>query len=262
MRVAARLILCGTACVAIVAQAAEPLPDRRAVRPQSGVASPSAPPTREALLDVMSQLDALQNEVRQLRGQLEVQGHELERLKSRQRDAISDVDQRLQAIERRAPVAAANTPTPSSGPTTIVTPPISSGDAPTQPSGSEQQAYEAAFALMKQGQYDRAAAGFRDFIARNPKSALADNAQYWIAEAAYVTRNYKVARDEFEKVLSRYPNSPKTPDALLKIGFSHYELGVFDKARETLNQVTSRYPNTPAAKSAETRLAKMAKETR
>lgn len=260
MRAAVRLMLCGTACVAIAAHAAEPLPDRRAVRPQAGIASPAAPPTREALLDVMSQLDALQNEVRQLRGQLEVQGHELERLKSRQRDAISDVDQRLQAIERRAP-AAANTP-PSSGPTTIVTPPISSGDAPTPPSGSEQQAYEAAFALMKQGQYERAAAAFRDFIARHPKSALADNAQYWIAEAAYVTRNYKVARDEFEKVLSRYPHSPKMPDALLKIGFSHYELGAFDKARETLNQVTSRYPNTPAAKSAEARLAKMAKETR
>lgn len=259
MRAVVRLMLCGTACAAVAAHAAEPLPDRRTVRPQAGIASPVAP-TREALLDVMSQLDALQNEVRQLRGQLEVQGHELERLKSRQRDAISDVDQRLQAIERRAPAAAGTSP--SSGPTTIVTPPISSGGVSAPPSGSEQQAYEAAFALMKQGQYERAAAGFRDFIARHPKSALADNAQYWIAEAAYVTHNYKVARDEFEKVLSRYPNSPKTPDALLKIGFSHYELGAFDKARETLNQVTSRYPNTPAAKSAEARLAKMAKETR
>lgn len=260
MRRAARLVLLfGTACVALAAHAAEPLPDRRAVRPQPMVTSPGAPPTREALLDIMTQLDVLQNEVRQLRGQLEVQGHELERLKRRQRDAIGDVDQRLQALERRTPGAPASAP--STAPATIVTPPINSNDV-TPSGGGEQQAYEAAFTLMKQGQYERAAASFREFIARNPKSALADNAQYWIAEAAYVTRNYKNAREEFEKVLSRYPSSPKAPDALLKIGFSHYELGAFDKARESLNQVVSRYPNTPASKSAAARLAKMTKEAR
>ena len=255
------LFLFGTTCVALAAHAAEPLPDRRAVRPQAPVTSPGAPATREALLDIMIQLDALQNEIRQLRGQLEVQGHELERMKNRQREAITDFDQRLQGLERRAP-ASAPAPTTGSGPTTIVTPPVSSNDAGVPPSASEQQAYEAAFGLMKQGQYDRAATSFRDFIMRHPKSALADNAQYWIAEAGYVSRNYKVAREEFEKVVARYPSSPKVPDALLKIGFSYYELGAFDKARETLNQVVSRYPNTPAAKSAETRLAKMAKEAR
>lgn len=224
------------------------------------VTSPGTPPTREALLDIMTQLDMLQNEMRQLRGQIEVQGHELEQMKNRQRDAIGDVDQRLQALERRTPSGA--TSTPSTGATTVVTPPISSNEASAPPSGGEQQAYEAAFGLMKQGQYERAAASFREFITRNPKSALADNAQYWIAEAAYVTRNYKGAREEFEKVLSRYPSSPKAPDALLKVGFSHYELGAFDKARESLNQVVNRYPNTLASKSAEVRLAKMTKEAR
>lgn len=260
MRAARRFILFGSLCAALAAHAAEPLPDRRAVRPQAPLTSPAAPVPRETLLDIMTQLDALQNEVRQLRGQLEVQTHELERLKNRQRDAISDFDQRLQGIERRTPSAAA--PAPGTGPTTVVTPPVSSSEpAPTTSSG-EQQAYDAAFALMKQGQYERAAAGFRDFVVRHPKSALADNAQYWIGEAAYVTRNYKVARDEFEKVVNRYPNSPKVPDALLKVGFSLYEQGANDKAREVLNQVVSRYPNTPAAKSAEARLAKIGKETR
>lgn len=261
MKIVARLFLCGTACVAFAAHAAEPLPDRRAVRSQAPVTSPAAaPPSREVLLDIMGQLDALQNEVRQLRGQLEVQGHEIERMKQRQREAAGDFDQRLQAIERRAVPSVA--PMPGSGPTTIVTPPISSSETAAPLSGNEQQAYDAAFALMKQGQYERAGASFREFIVRHPKSPLADNAQYWVAEAAYVTRNYKLARDEFEKVLARYPNSPKAPDALLKIGFSYHELGVLDKARETLNQVISKYPNTPVAKSAEARLAKLIKDGR
>lgn len=260
MRTAARLILYGTTCAALAAHAAEPLPDRRAVRPQAPVTSPGTVQSREVLLDIMSQLDALQHEVRQLRGQIEVQAHELELMKQRQRNATTDFDQRLQAVERRTPAAAA--PTPSGGPTTIVTPPVSSGDAVAPPSAGEQQAYDAAFALMKQGRYEQAATSFRQFLARHPTSALAGNAQYWVAEASYVSRNYKAARDEFEKVVGRYPSSPKAPDALLKLGFSHYELGTFDKAREVLNQVVRRYPNTAAAKSAEVRLAKMAKEER
>lgn len=243
--------------VVAAAQAAEPLPDRRAVRSGAPVVStsPRSSPSADVLLDLLSQIEALQNEVRQLRGQLEVQAHEIERMKSRQRDAATDFDRRLQDVERRDGAAAAP---PANSPSTIVTPPIGTNGAGV----NEQQAYDAAFVLMKQGEYARAAASFRDFLGRHPQSELAGNAAYWIAEASYVMRNFKAARDEFERVLARYPNSAKVPDALLKIGFSHHELGELPKAREALNQVISRFPNTPAAKAAEQRLAKMAKESR
>lgn len=238
------------------AQAAEPLPDRRAVRsgPPVVSTSPQSLPSSNVLLDLLSQIEALQNEVRQLRGQLEVQAHEIERMKSRQRDASADFDRRLQDVERRGGTVAP----PASSPSTIVTPPIGTNGA----GANEQQAYDAAFALMKQGEYARAAASFREFLGRHPQSELAGNAAYWIAEASYVMRNFKAARDEFEQVLARYPNSAKVPDALLKIGFSHHELGELPKAREALNQVISRFPNTTAAKAAEQRLAKISKEGR
>ncbi len=115
---------------------------------------------------------------------------------------------------------------------------------------------------MKQGQYEQAAKSFRDFIARNPKGALADNAQYWVGEAAYVNRDFRTALNEFGKVVSDYPQSAKVPDSLLKIGYSQYELGAHAKAREVLSQVAKRYPNTTVARSAELRLEKMAKEAR
>lgn len=250
------LVIAGA--VAGWAYAAEPLPDRRTVRPLA----PSAPASsREAILDLLSQIEVLQNEIRQLRGQLEVQAHEIERMRTGQRNATADFDRRLQELERRGPAAAS----PPAGPlSTIITPPIGTDSAPpaTDESASEQQAYDAAFALMKQGEYARASSGFREFIGRHPKSELAGNALYWIAEASYVTRNFKAARDEFEQVLTRFPGSTKVPDALLKVGYSQYELGESQKARETLNQVRSRFPNTAAAKAAEQRLAKMAKEGR
>lgn len=254
-------MLVGMAC-ATVAHAAQPLPDRRAVRP--GAAVPAAP-TQQTLVDMLMQLEALQTELRRLRGQLEVQTHEMERLRNRQRDVAADFDRRLLEIERRG----GQGPAAGGGSTTVITPAIGGTAPPTvppappsaPPTPGEQRAYDAAFALMKQGLYERAAASFREFIGRYPKSRLADNAQYWIGEASYVVRNFKVARDEFEKVVSQYPHSPKVPDAMLKIGYSHHELGEADKARAVLNQVVQRYPNTGVAKSAEMRLAKI-KESR
>ena len=126
----------------------------------------------------------------------------------------------------------------------------------------EQQEYDAAFALLKQGQYERAGKRFRDFIRAHPKSPLVDNAQYWVGESAYVVRNFKQALSEFSKVLQSHPDSPKAPDAMLKVGYCYYELADWAKARETLNQVLTRFPNTPVARSAEQRLAKMNKEKR
>ncbi len=252
----------------VVARAAEPLPDRRAVRGAPATASPAGGAvmsSRETLVDLMLQLETLQNEVRQLRGQLEVQSHEIEQLKKRQRDVFTDFDRRVRGLERGgggplksssgAPVV------DTSGDITPAAPPSSGNStAPAATQASEQQEYDAAFNLLKQGFYDRAAKGFQGFIARHPGSRLADNAQYWVGEAHYVVRNFRLALEEFSKVVNDYPGSTKAPDALLKIGYSYYELGEWDKARNTLNQVTMQYPNTTVAKSAEIRLAKMRKE--
>jgi tol-pal system protein YbgF len=265
------LLLVGT-CVGVAyvgaACAADTLPDRRAVRPG---ARTTAATGNDAVLDLLNDVEDLKAQVRRLRGQIEVQQHELDQLKNGQRQSLIDVDRRLRELERR-PAGASATPVP--GQSAAVSPPAlaPSGSAglaaaaPTQPaargvpSAAEQQQYDAAFALMKQGLYQQAAARFREFVARNPKSPLADNAQYWIGEAAYVTRDFRTALAEFNKVVTNYPQSPKVADALLKIGYTHYELAAYERARQVLNEVITRYPNTAVAKSAELRLERIAKE--
>src|SRR5512147_3066714 len=67
-------------------------------------ASPS--PSREALTDLLQQLETLQAEVRNLRGQVEVQANEIERLKTRQRELLADIDRRVGELERRGGAAA------------------------------------------------------------------------------------------------------------------------------------------------------------
>lgn len=234
-----------TLCLAASAGAAE-----KTVAPVDGA-------RREALADMLLQLEQAQAELRELRGKVEVQAHEVEALKARQRDLIADIDRRLSELERRG-AAPAEGPAREAG---AGAPAAIADTAPTN-LAQEQQEYDAAFALLKQGQYDRASKRFRDFIRAHPKSPLADNAQYWVGESAYVVRNFKQALSEFSKVVQSHPDSPKAPDAMLKVGYCYYELADWAKARETLNQVVARFPNTPAARSAEQRLAKMKKEKR
>ena len=265
------LLLAGATTGVIIggAFAAEPAPDRRAVRPAPSVPA-AAPGRNDAVLELLSDIEELKSQLRQLRGQIETQEYQLEQLKNAQRQSLLDLDRRLRELERR-PAAAAGSPgagdsisaaAPAAGavnaPQSVATtaPPAARG----VPSATEQQQYDAAFALMKQGLYQQAATRFRDFVAKNPKGALADNAQYWIGEAAYVMRDFRSALDEFGKVVNVYPQSLKVADALLKIGYTHYELAAYDRARETLNQVVARYPNTAVAKSAQLRLERIAKE--
>ncbi len=84
----------------------------------------------------------------------------------------------------------------------------------------------------------------RGFLAAYPASPLASNAQYWLGEAYYVTREYDEAITAFRKVATDWPDSRKAPDALVKIGFTQAALGRNAEARATLEDVMRRFPGT------------------
>lgn len=236
----------------------------------------------QALVDLATRMDSLQNEVQNMLGELEEQQHTMDELKKRQRDLYLDIDQRLNKLEKAgaAPAPAQNqsmgafvpAPAPAqastpgnipaatsvtSAPSTSAT--VSAGNqAVTGANGRDQQKerteYERAFNLLKDGRYDPAISAFKKFVQTYPKSSYADNAQYWLGEANYVQRNFKVALAEFDKVINKYPTSPKRADAMLKMGYTYQELGQIDRARQSLNNVITSYPNTTAASLAQKRL--------
>lgn len=233
------------------------------------VSFPSAPVlaqlSRDTVLELLSQMEMMQAELRELRNKTELQGHQLERLSTRQRELLRELDRRLTNIERSATTQTTRPPPTESTQTQAAAVPAPA----TMPSTSrltataeEQQQYEAAFNLLKQGLYSRASQAFRAFIQKHPTSPLTGNAQYWTAEANYVIRNFGVALKEFDRVVKEYPDSPKVGDALLKIGYSYYEIGTWEKARQALTDVVARFPNTTVAKLAQIRLTKMDEEGR
>jgi tol-pal system protein YbgF len=200
-----------------------------------------------SLLDLSQRIEAAQAEARTLRGQLDELQHQVQQTQTQQRDMYSDADRRLTALEGGGPRASLNT-APGS-------------DLPV-PQGDDRANYQAAFDLLKDGKYNEAIAGFRQFLTTFPNSPLADNAQYWLGEAHYVNKQYPDALRDFRTVLEKYPDSRKTPDALLKIGFCNYELKNWAEARSALNQVVQRFGDTTAARLASQRLAKMDGEGR
>jgi len=235
----------------------------------------------QALADLLTRIQRLQEDVQKLRGDLEVQGNDINGIKQRQRDLYLDIDRRLQQLESAAANAKA-APTTSQSP---LAPPPVAGVAPGAPGAGvpmpamnpamtpaaapppqaanpeqEQAAYQKAFDLLKDGHYDDAITAFHDMLGTYPGGKLADNAQYWIGEAHFAARRFREAADEFGKVINNYPQSPKVPDAMLKLGFSYYELADWTKARDTLEQLKGRYPQSTAAQLADRRLQKMKSE--
>lgn len=210
----------------------------------------------QSLLEMSRKLDAMELEVRTLRGDIETLQFELQGLNSRQRDQYMDIDSRLQGLEAGGAAvvpAAAGSAAASSGAAAAA--PVA-GPA----SASEQESYNMAFNALKDGRYEQAAGAFSQFLATFPASSLADNAKYWYAETFYVRRQFAEALSTFEAVVKDYPDSRKTPDALLKIGYCNYELGQWSKAKAALTEVGQRFPDSTAARLAGQRLDKIKAE--
>ena len=221
----------------------------------------------QSLLELSNQLEALRADVRSMHNDVDQLNNNMETSRRQQRDLYADLDQRLKMLEARggAPVTgqlgAANAATASAG--SAGAPPANAASS-SAPAGSvaptDTSVYQAAFGLLKDGQYDRAIQAFQEFLYSYPNSSLADNAQYWMGEAYYVNKSYIEAQSAFQNVIDKYPLSRKVPDALLKIGYCRYEMKLWEPARASLEKVLSQYPDAPAAKLARERLDKMSAE--
>lgn len=229
--------------------------------------------SNQSLVDLSQRLEALEAESRRLRGEVEVLSNGSDGLRKQQRDLYADLERRIGALEGsgpRAPTTQAGVLEPSfpsvanTGSATAV---LDSGaGAASAPAAgvanAEQRAYDVAFDALKRGQYDVATVQFQQFLTSYPRSALAENAQYWLGEAHYVTRNYEAAATAFTRVGQQWPGSRKAADAHVKLGFAQYELKRYADAKQTLAQVVARYPDTEAAKLAQDRLKRMIAEQR
>ena len=247
----------------------------------------------QALLSMAKRIEDLQRQVQELRGENERLAYELNSLKTRQREQYLELDSRMQgatgvAASSAIPVTSSSAPSNTANiqdtqrletiPTqttsatdsaasntsttvTTATTTITSGTIVSSTASSDAaQDYKNAFTLLKQGKYDDSIIAFETFLETYPGSKYAANAQYWLAEANYVSKRYPQALTEFSKVINQYPASSKVPDAKLKLGFTHYELEQYEEARIELTRLRAQFPNSSVAALAQQRLERMSRE--
>ena len=234
-----------------------------------------------AMLDMVQQVDEISEEIGLLRGEIEIQTKDINDIKKRQRELYLDIDRRLRDIESGATAAASSgqisvpqvestassttQQTPSvestaSQPESTTSQSTTAAPATSVTQSEEKAAYQTAFDALKEGRYKKAKTDLRAFLKKFPNSSYAGNAQYWLGEANYVTRNFEQGIVEFEKVINNYPSSNKLPDAMLKLGYTFYELKQFPQAKAILEDLRKRFPNATASRLAAKRLDRIRKE--
>ena len=192
----------------------------------------------DSLIALAGDISSLRTEVQQLLGEVETLRFELDNQADGNRDLYLDLDQRMQDLEAAQQRLSS----------------MPSGGGAAVAGLTDQQAYDAALALVDQRDFAAAQAAFESFLASYRASDLRSNAQYWLAETHYAQLSFETALREFQRVLDEYPASNKFPDALVKIGFSQQFLGNNDAASQALSRVVREFPGTEAASTAQQRL--------
>ena len=219
-------------------------------------------------MTLLDKIRGLQQEVQELRGQLELQAHELKLLQEQELSFYKDLDARLRGEPnndiKRGPTTATQppeTPTtpamPSAAPIIQATPtPViqSAADKTTQNPADEQIEYLAAYELVNKKQFKKASLAMQAFVNKHPHSGYSANAQYWLGELYLVQKDYEHAIEHFNVVLQEFPSSSKCAASLLKLGYAQAYAGKTAEARITLQKVITTYPDTSTARLATKKL--------
>lgn len=195
--------------------------------------------------DLFFKIQALEQEVMGLRGQVEEQAHQIRKLSKQRREDYIDLDKRISNMSRGSTAPAGSYGASNSVPTVAAPIPAAPVGARISDGGGdpamEQGSYQAAYDLVKRQEFKEALPAFKDFILLYPNGSYAANAHYWLGELYLYEANLDNAIQEFETVVQRYPQHRKAPDALYKLGKAHHVRGDPQTARIMLNRVLSDY---------------------
>lgn len=177
-------------------------------------------------MNAPQQIAELQQEVQQLRGQLQVEAHNVTTLSRQQKPA--QVEQSVTPPPTAA-VASASVQSTSQSP------------------AEDTNAYNIAFNFLRAKKIAEASKSFSNYLATYPKGIYRDNAYYWLGDIYMLQYKYPQSVTQFNNVITQFPKSSKVPDAKLKLAMIHITLGKSAIARKELEALKKDYPGTTAA---------------
>lgn len=191
---------------------------------------------QRTILDQQNRIDQLNQQVATIRGQNEDLTNQVATLQKQQKDYYADLDARLKKFEPQQQT-------------------IDGMTGSVQP--GETEAFNEASTQFRNGGYKNAAASFRAFVAKYPQSPYQPTAQYWLGNALYAQRDYKVSTAVWQNLVKSFPTHPRAPEALLAIANNQIEQGQKAAARQTLQQIISQYPGTEVAQTAQSKMSQV-----
>jgi tol-pal system protein YbgF len=185
---------------------------------------------------MFQQMQQMRQEIATLRGQVEEQSYELQKLKQQHQEDFANLDRRVSGSgSSTATATQTNASTPAAASNT--TPPAQSGAAASNSDGRDE--YEAAYALLKAKDYSGANSAFKNFVAKYPNSEYAGNSWFWLGFVHQTQGDMDSAAKSFSSLIEQFPKHAKVDDARYNLGKIYHQQGKNDQARTLLKQVAA-----------------------
>jgi TolA-binding protein len=172
-------------------------------------------------------------------------------------------EERAAALAAAAPAAALPQAAPAadgSPQATATTPAKAAAQAADEPEHGDEEKpaadpgsdpakalYDKAYALYKEGQFEKARSYWAEFTDTFKKHPYAASAVFWQGQCYYKLKDYARAVILFEDVIEKYSKSSKYKAALLKAGYAWNYLGKPELAKMRMNELVKSFPKSVEA---------------
>ena len=211
---------------------------------------------RQAALQLQAQIEALKQDIANLRGEREQLLREITLLQRAQKDINVEIEERFQKIydqfAKKEALSSQKEEAPKSAKVNVQ---VDGFEFLAEP--DEKRDFEAAFVLFRKGDFAAAAKEFAQFVKVYSASGYKPSALYWLGSAKFARRDFNEAIAHLKGLVSDFPNHARAPEAMLTIGNAQLEIKQAKEARKTFNELLKLYPTTEAAAAAKDRLAQI-----
>lgn len=227
---------------------------------------PYVPAPDPAVERLRTQVATLEDELRRATGKVEQLtfslnearriANEANAARMQNEKAIQDMSLRLGALERLAKGDVAELEAvsrdPAGGPSELASKgPAAPAAGPAAPQAApaaaslpadEGELLKTARNFLLSGDFPSAQTAANTFLARNPQSANASEAQYLLGESLLYQDNYADAAAAYGKLLADYPKAAKGPESLVKLARSMRLMGEKADACKALALMPKQFP--------------------
>lgn len=191
-------------------------------------------------INLPQQIIDLQQQLAQVRGQLQEQQHDLQLVNKQLRTFYNNLNERIIQLKNLNSDTLNDN---SSSQKTTGNSFSNNGNIQLQ----DSTAYQIAINFLNKNQYDKSLAAFQNYLNNYPNGNYVANAHYWLGEIYLEQNNRKKAVLEFQIIKNKFPQSEKVLDAQLKLAMIHAENGQVIRAKQELMEIKKQHPNSTVA---------------